>query len=480
MVIISGNKKSDRRYRRSQIQYAMSYVAITFAVLVFLNIYCSAAIQKLFYQGKESSMLEKAQLAATEAAGLEVLNPTNASNIAAQLSSLKFTRLVITDGAGMIMYDSDSADSTGKYALFPQIVKAMEGNDVFTWRYHDGAMRSEAATPVVSYNMIVGSVYIMEYDAEQGAMIRSLQNNILRITVVLELAVLAFAVIFSYAYSSRLKRIMNSMRIIQNGDYSHKVTIGGRDELTFLGEEFNDLTDRLQTSESKRRQFVSDAAHELKTPLASIKLLADSVLQNDMDMQTIREFVGDIGNEAERLNHLSQKLLALTKGETDADDEPGEIVEMAPTIRRVIKMLRNQAEEKALTIVTELDQDSPTLIPEEDLYQIVFNLVENGIKYNRQGGTLTIHLSRTEELGILTVSDTGVGIPEDSLEHIFERFYRVDKARSRASGGSGLGLSIVRNLVERNQGRIRVESTLGKGTNFIVEFPTFFTGEDAQ
>ena len=456
----------------------MSYVAITFIVLVFLNIYCSAASQKLFYQSKESSMIEKAQLAATELASLEVLNPGNASKIAAQMSSLKVTRMIITDQSGLVIYDSAPTSTVGKYALLPQIVQAMAGNDVFTWRYHDGVMRSEAATPVVSYDMIVGSVYMMEYDTEQGALIHSLQSNILRITIVLELAVLAFSLIFSYTYSARLRRIMNSMRIIQEGDYSHKVTIGGRDELTFLGEEVNDLTERLQTSENKRRQFVSDAAHELKTPLASIKLLADSVLQNEMDTETIREFVGDIGNEAERLNRLSQKLLALTKGEADIADESGEIVEMAPTVKRVIKMLRTQADEKDLTITTSLECDTPILIPEEDLYQIIFNLVENGIKYNQIGGSLSITLDRIEEFGVLRISDTGVGIPEDSLGHIFERFYRVDKARSRASGGSGLGLSIVRNLVERNQGRIQVESTLGKGSMFTVEFPSFYTEEE--
>ena len=456
----------------------MSYVAITFIVLVFLNIYCSAASQKLFYQSKESSMIEKAQLAATELASLEVLNPGNASKIAAQMSSLKVTRMIITDQSGLVIYDSAPTSTVGKYALLPQIVQAMAGNDVFTWRYHDGVMRSEAATPVVSYDMIVGSVYMMEYDTEQGALIHSLQSNIVRITIVLELAVLAFSLIFSYTYSARLRRIMNSMRIIQEGDYSHKVTIGGRDELTFLGEEVNDLTERLQTSEYKRRQFVSDAAHELKTPLASIKLLADSVLQNEMDTETIREFVGDIGNEAERLNRLSQKLLALTKGEADITDESGEIVEIAPTVKRVIKMLRTQADEKDLAITTNLECDTPILIPEEDLYQIIFNLVENGIKYNQIGGSLSITLDRIEEFGVLRISDTGVGIPEDSLEHIFERFYRVDKARSRASGGSGLGLSIVRNLVERNQGRIQVESTLGKGSMFTVEFPSFYTEEE--
>lgn len=457
----------------------MTYVAITLAVLVFLNIYCSVAAQRIFYQSKEASMVEKAQLAATEIGSLEVLNASGAGQTIAQMN-LKVSRLIVTDQAGVVVYDSRINGALGKYALLPEIVKAMEGNDVFTWTYHDGVMHSVAATPVVSYGVTVGCVYMTEYDTEQGALIKSLQYNILTITMILELALLVFSIIFTGAFSKRLERIMASMRIIQEGDYSHKVKVSGNDELAVLGAEVNDLTDRLQVSEHKRRQFVSDASHELKTPLASIKLLTDSILQNDMDMDTIREFVSDIGEEAERLNRMTEELLTLTRGETAATEEERIITYMAPTIERVVRMLSRLADASNIEIIARLDDDIPILIREDDLYQIAFNLVENGIKYNIPGGKLTISLSRGQDMGVLQISDTGMGIPEDSLEHIFERFYRVDKARSRASGGSGLGLAIVRNMVQRNQGEIHVESTFGVGSVFTVEFPAFDTEEVEQ
>ena len=244
-----------------------------------------------------------------------------------------------------------------------------------------------------------------------------------------------------------------------------------------LGEEFNDLTVKLQTSENKRRQFVSDASHELKTPLASIKLLTDSILQNDMDMNTVREFVEDIGDEAERLNRMTQKLLSLSRIDSQQDGDC-EIVYMAPTIERVVHMLNGIAQQSKITIDLHLEGDSPILILEDDLYQIVFNLVENGIKYNVSGGKLTISLLQENDNAILRIADTGVGIPAHAINHIFERFYRVDKARSRKSGGSGLGLAIVRNIVERNQGTIHVESTESVGTVFTLTFPTFDTAEE--
>ena len=454
----------------------MVYVLVTFVVLFLLNFYTSKTSQQIFYQSKETSMIEKCQLAAEEISNLEVINSSTVANAVSQMSSLRVTRLVVTDLSGVAIYDS--AGEPSSYVLFPEVIKALEGSDVFSWQYQDGAMHSHAATPIMSYGVLNGCVYMMEYDIMQGSLIYSLENNILTITIVLALFLLLFSLVFSQTFSHRLNRIMSSMRIIREGDYSHKVNMGGNDELSVLGKEFNILTDRLQTSERKRRQFVSDASHELKTPLASIKLLSDSILQNDMDMETVREFVGDIGNEAERLNRMSEKLLSLSSIESQSD-ENSEIIYIAPTINRVCKMLSVIAQKNSITIHQDIRQDSPILIQEDDLYQIIFNLAENGIKYNAPGGSLTLCLYRVDENAILDVTDTGVGIPEDAIGHVFERFYRVDKARSRKSGGSGLGLSIVRNMVQRSRGEISVESTFGKGSTFRISFPVFDT-EEAQ
>ena len=421
-------------------------------------------------------MIEKCLLVSDEISTLDVLNNTSISGIINQMESLKVSRLLVTDQTSKVLYDSQDT-LTGKHIFFPEVIQAIRGNDVCSWNYQDGVTDSRAATPIVYYGTIVGSVYITENETTQGSMIKSLQSTVLRITFFLELIVILFSIAFSNTFSRRLNRIMTSMRIIQDGDYSHKVNMGGNDELTILGNEFNDLTERLQTSEQKRSRFVSDASHELKTPLASIKLLSDSILQYDMDLETVREFVSDIGDEAERLNRMTAKLLALTKAEGIPTDE-SEIIFMAPTIHRVTRMLNYNAIQAKITFHLDLENDSPILILEDDLYQIVFNLIENGIKYNLPGGSLTIQLRREGENAILEISDTGMGIPEDAIDHIFERFYRVDKARSRASGGSGLGLAIVRTIVRRNRGEISVSSTVGNGTTFTVSFPAFDTEVD--
>lgn len=458
----------------------MIYVVLTLAVLLFLNIYSSQTSQKLFYQSKESSMIEKCLLASSEIGNLDVINHTTVARKIAQLDSLRMNRLIITDQLGVAVYDSYGKESAeGTYVLLPEVITALENKDVFSWRYHDGTMLSRAATPILSSGTLVGCVYMVEYDTAQGAMIQSLQNNILSITVALEVLIILYSICFSRIFSGRIRRILTSIRIIRDGDYTHRVEMGGRDELRFLADEFNDLTDKLQASENKRRLFVSDASHELKTPLASIKLLSDSILQNDMDMETVREFVSDIGNEADRLNRMSQKLLSLSHVENQQDGEC-EIIYMAPTVERVVRMLSVIAEKNGIRLCMELKHDSPVLILEDDLYQIIFNLVENGIKYNTPGGNVTITLARENDNAIIRITDNGVGIPQKSLDMIFERFYRVDKSRSRKSGSSGLGLAIVRSMVERNQGTIGVESQLGKGSVFTVSFPIFDTEEDSE
>ena len=449
---------------------------ITSIVLLFLNVYTSKVNQEMFYNSKATAMIEKCQMASSELSALDVWNTTTVNRTVSELGTTKVNRLIVTDQNGVILHDSQTQAG---YALLPEIVQALQNNDVFRWTYEDGVMCSKAAVPVVSYGSIVGCVYMMEYDAEQGKLLRTLQNNTLTITVVLEVCVILFSILFSIRYTRRVRRLMNSMRIIRGGDYTHQVKMGGKDELTVLGEEFNDLLERLQASEQTRRNFVSDASHELKTPLASIKLLSDSILQNEMDPDTIREFVSDIGKEADRLNRMAQKLLSLSRIET-LEDQECEIVYISPTIHRVTRMLAANAKQSSVQLMTDIQQDSPILTMEDDLYQVIFNLVENGIKYNTQGGSLTICLTREEDNAILRIHDTGVGIPEESLSNIFDRFYRVDKARSRKSGGSGLGLSIVRSLVERNGGTIRVESTIGEGSLFEVVFPVFDTEVDKE
>ena len=456
----------------------MAYILITAVVLFFLNIYTSSTLRSMIFGAQKQSLEDRAQLMITALLQLDELSASKAESAINSLDDLSTTRTVVTDAGGMALYDSlVTGNAEGKLLLFPEIVTALEGKDIFYSRYADGAIESRAAVPLVKNGETLGAVYLMQYDTDQGALIAMLQTNVLRLSAALEVGVILISLAFSTAFSHRLRRILHSVRAMRDGDYSNKLKLRGSDELTQLGREFNDLAERLEASEQRRRQFVSDASHELKTPLASIKLLSDSILQNEMDMATQHEFIGDIGREADRLGRLTQKLLTLTKLDSAVEDER-EMLDAAATVRKVMRMLKPLADLRGIRLESELADGCSIITVEDDLYQIIFNLIENAIKYNCENGWVGITLRRDGDEVVLTVADNGVGIPEESISHIFERFYRVDKARSRAAGGAGLGLSIVHDMVVRNYGTIDAAVREGGGTVFTVRFPLFAAEED--
>lgn len=441
--------------------------------LVFLNIYSAANTRELMFQAKNASVQDKIQVVASSFETAETLNTETVDQVIAVLGDINVSRLLICDAEGKVLYDSSvSHSAVGQYALMEAAVQALEGKDVFHCNYHQGALQSYAATPIMARGSAIGCVYVMDYDAQQGQIIANLERNILRGSWILLGGIVVCSVIFSLLSSKRMRKILLSMRLVREGEYSHKIQMRGDDEYATLATEFNKLTDRLQASEAAQRQFVSDASHELKTPLASIKLLSDSILQNDMDAGTMREFVADIGNESDRLTRMTQKLLTLNKAEAQAQCEH-EVVDVSQIVRRVFRMLVPLADQTGVRLTANPAPGCFVLCMEDDVYQVIFNLVENGIKYNRPGGSVHVTLSHTAEEVYIGVADTGMGIPQNSIAHIFERFYRVDKARSRQAGGSGLGLSIVHELVTRNFGTISVSSEEGAGTCFTVQLPYF-------
>ena len=479
MVTISGSNKSAIRLRASaQLRYAITYLVITFIALALLNLYSAQVNEQLFRQSKRSALLEKAHLISNEIAATGEVTRFTASTIVLR-TGVNSSQIIITNDELRILYNSTSS-TTDNDMIPAELAAGFSQEPMFTWDYRNNVMTASVAVPIFVHSRIEGYVYLIEIDTNDGLLLRALQINILTISLVLSGFLVLFSFFYVRRYTRRMNKIMASMRVIQEGDFTHKIEMRGKDELGFLAAEFNYLTERLQISENKRRQFVSDASHELKTPLASIKLLSDSILQYDMDMETVREFAGDISTEADRLNRMTTKLLALTKDEGNTALDEAEIIYLSDTIQRVVKMLEGIAANNRIKITMDLHDDAPILIQEDDLYQITFNLVENGIKYNIPGGKLTVKLLRQDDNALLQVSDTGMGITAEALEHIFERFFRVDKSRSRASGGSGLGLAIVRTIVQRNRGEITVESELGKGTVFTVSFPIFDTEVDAE
>lgn len=478
MATVEQQKKKTPFFQSLQGKYAMSYLFVFAVVLLLLNTYPVIASQDLLFRSKRDSLKSQAAVMASTLMELESLSAEQVGKVMNMLDDSGFRRILVTDPAGLILYDS--ADSTGKgqggkseyrYALYQEVVSALKGNDVVCSRYENRSFISTAALPIVYRGMTIGAIYVLEVDAAQGELLFGLQQNLRTISIIITIIVVVLSTFFSKMLTARVAALLRAIRIVGEGEYGHRLQPSGKDEMAQLAEEFNHLTDRLQTTEEVRRRFVSDASHELKTPLASIRLLADSILQNDqMDRETVQDFVSDIGSEADRLTRITEHLLALTRLDSLPTGQTGP-VDVSTVTRHAVAMLTPVADAAAVTIETELKLECIIRCTEDDLYQVCFNLIENAIKYNFTEGKVVVTVRPEADQILMEVKDTGIGIPEEDIPKVFNRFYRVDKARSRAAGGTGLGLSIVRDTVRRHGGWVTARGRNSGGSVFTVGFP---------
>ena len=455
-----------------QMRLALGYSCLIAALLILMNTYPLLMSQNLMFRSQQTALENQAVLITNTLTTADVLTPETVEQAVNQLEDLDVHRLVVTDRAGLVLYDTEEGFQ-GKYALTGEVVAALRGNDAFSSEYRDGVFSSRAASPLMTRNQVVGAVCLYEQDSGQGALLGELQRNLRLISVVVCLAVLALFGAFSVFFSRRVRNLLGGIRKVRAGEYTHRITMRGKDELAQLADEFNQLTGRLQITEEERRRFVSDASHELKTPLASIRLLTDSILQDEsIDQATAREFVGDIGEAADRLIHISQELLELNRLD-EGRIIPQEPVDMNRQAKMLCRLLSPLAESAQVTLETDLGEGCVARCNSEDASQILRNLMENAIKYNVPGGQVLVTTRRQGERVSLSVADTGVGIPQEDMPRIFERFYRVDKARSRAAGGTGLGLSIVRDAVRHHGGEVTVAARQEAGVSFTVTLPAW-------
>ena len=287
-----------------QFRFAVTFMILVAILLALINTYPTRASRDIVFTEKQSALTNRAAVVSSSLSLLDNLTPDNTRQVLALLDLRDLTRIVVTDSTGLAVYDSASENNiSGKYVLYPELVRALGGQAVFYSHYTNEAFLSRAAMPVMNSGRTVGAVYVCESDSERAALIGSIQRRLGTITIGIGAAALVVLWFSIKMLTRRITQLADGVRTVQSGDYSFRLTLSGDDELTELGREFNNLTERLETTEAQRRRFVSDASHELKTPLASIRLLSDSISQSaDMDSATMREFVADIGSEAERLS----------------------------------------------------------------------------------------------------------------------------------------------------------------------------------
>lgn len=277
--------------------------------------------------------------------------------------------------------------------------------------------------------------------------------------------------------SRNFRRSIKELKLIAAGHQETGMNETGFREFNLFAVNFNDIIERYKELENSRQQFVSNVSHELKTPITSMKILADSLLlQQDVPPDLYEEFLQDIAHEIDRENQIITDLLELVKMDKTQSDLNITLVNINGLLSMILKRISPIAEKRDIEMHLETMRQVNAEIDEGKFSLACTNLIENAVKYNRDGGRVDVSLNADHKFFYIRIRDTGEGIPEDARDKIFERFYRVDKDRSRETGGTGLGLAITRNVILLHKGSIRVHSKEGEGSTFIVRVPLNYVG----
>ncbi len=388
-------------------------------------------------------------------------------------------RIMICNSSLSVVFDSFDIDE-GKTLIDSMAVRAIHGEEDFILNEEQGIVT--VVSPIINESGgIIGAIMIIksiDYIIQNA----DSMNSILLITLAI---VYAFAMLAGVLASIRLTRPLNKMsKSLDNlvMEYTSTVEeISDYTEVEIIAEKFNQVLQRLIAIDESRQEFVSNVSHELKTPLTSMKVLADSLNSGmDMPIEMYKEFMVDIGDEIDRETKIINDLLSLVR--MDKKDSALEVtpVNINNLIEKVLKRLKPLADERDINLVMESFRPVISEVDEVKFTQILTNLIENAIKYNNDGGYVHVSLNSDHEFMYIRVEDNGLGIPEESLPYIFERFYRADKSHSREIGGTGLGLAITKAAIAQHRGEIKVHSTLGEGTTFDVRIPLSFIEKDEE
>lgn len=299
-----------------------------------------------------------------------------------------------------------------------------------------------------------------------------LRNKADILLLIMMLIIFSAALFLSNLLVKPFNKVTAAINDVAEGFSDKAINVPDYAETVHIIDAFNKLLGRMKVLDDSRQEFVSNVSHELKTPITSMKVLADSLLsQTDVPVELYREFMEDIAAEIDRENKIITDLLSLVKMDKKVTEMNVTEVNMNDLTEVILKRLRPIARKRDIELTFESIRPVKATVDEVKISLVLSNLVENAVKYNKENGWVKVVLDADHQFFTLTISDSGVGIPEEELDHIFERFYRVDKSHSREIGGTGLGLAITRNAVLMHRGSIQVESKPGEGTSFIVKIP---------
>ncbi len=438
-----------------------------------IGIYIQDSLEDYFFNQRGVELLTRANIIANITSQYIDYSDDFIRNIIRQLEIEKGIRVILTDKEAKVIFDTSESNSLkGKVLLKEEVVKALKGNDVQSHYEDETGWVVDAAVPIIMEKETKGVVYLSTSGENIIDLLNDFKRKMYGIAIVVSVLIGLLSFFLASVITGPVEQLIRVIKGMSDGNLNQRVEVRGNDEIAQLGAAFNKMVERLNSVEEKRRQFVSDASHELKTPLSSIKILAETLMQmQDIDMSIVQEFLQDINNEIDRLSRIIDRLLMLTKMDVIKADLEMKNVNIKELLKGIIKSLSPLARKRGIHIKLKVKQDLFILVDEDKIWQAIFNVIDNSIKYSNPGGTVKVSIEKSDYSIAIIVEDNGIGIAKEEIDHIFERFYRIDKARARETGGTGLGLSIALDAVRVHGGDIQVESEEGKGSKFKIIIP---------
>ncbi len=388
-----------------------------------------------------------------------------------QLSNLYDGRVLIINSDLKIVKDTYGIGE-GRTIISEEVLRCLKGYIEMTIPITETLEMPAPEAAGEKIDVVRGVMLVSASNDSIIATMDSLNRQALVVEALVSLAIIVGVVLMSKILFKPFKKIIVALDQVQAGYTNDPISVPDCRETELIGDAFNRVLGRMKMLDDSRQEFVSNVSHELKTPITSMKVLADSLItQKDVPIEVYQEFMTDIAAEIEREDKIISDLLSLVKMDRTAADLNISQVDVNELVELIMRRLRPIAMKRDVQLVYESIRPVTATVDEVKITQAISNLVENAIKYNKEHGFVKVTLDADHQFFTLKVEDSGIGIPADALENIYERFYRVDKSRSREIGGTGLGLAITKSAILKHRGTIKVQSTEGEGTDFTVKIP---------
>ena len=475
------SKKKLRNFFKSlRFRLVIAFVIIGMLPGIALRIGLLRGYESRAVSNRSIDILSQAKILANQIATSEYMDKgsSEANIIQAQISLLTTIydgRVIIVDDNFKVYHDTYNLDDN-KTIIAEEVIRSFQGQEVTNYDAENHYI--EMTIPIIDPDDTSSTV--------QGVMLISVSTDNIVLnhgylsqvaTIILVIVVVAtvfFGILVILYFMKPFGKLSAGIAAIKEGYGDDALQVTDYTEMALICKRFNEVIGRMKITDESRQEFVSNVSHELKTPLTSMKVLADSInSMPDAPKELYQEFMEDITSEIERETKIINDLLSLVKMDKSAADLNVTSVNINELLEQILKRLQPIADKQQVELVLESFRPVTAEVDEVKLTLAITNLVENAIKYNRADGEGWVHVSLNadHQYMYLKVEDSGIGIPEESLDQIYERFYRVDKSHSREIGGTGLGLAITRNCILMHRGAIKVHSVLGEGTTFDVRIP---------